>query len=155
MAAVEYVLSDVSALESVRPLWLLLNNYHHIRTRSFKEHYEQMTFDDRKAYFEGLARTGSLRVDLARDPATGRDVGYCVSSLSREKNGEIESIFVEEMYRGHAIGSTLVSRALTWMKEAGAVRIRVSVADGNEPAWEFYRKFGFLPRMIVLEIPSR
>ena len=30
-------------------------------------------------------------------------------------------------------------------------RARVSVGDGNEVAWVFYRKFGFYPRMTVLE----
>ncbi|PKG31233.1 N-acetyltransferase, partial [Methanoregula sp.] len=48
-------------------------------------------------------------------------------------------------------GSELVSRALAWFREGHAQRIRVSVADGNEAAFAFYRKFGFFPRMTVLE----
>jgi ribosomal protein S18 acetylase RimI-like enzyme len=153
MTAVEYVLTDASALESLRPLWNQLNEYHIKRSRFFRTHYEQWTFDDRKAYFEGLARIGSIRVEIARDPALGWDVGYCVSSLSRENHGEIESVFVIEAYRNRSVGSTLVARALLWMEDLGAVRVRVSVANGNEPALEFYRKSGFRPRMTVLEIP--
>jgi diamine N-acetyltransferase len=155
MTAAEYVVSDASSLETIRPLWTLLNAYHHQRSSSFQKHYEAMSFDDRKAHFSDLARTGSLRVDIARDPVTRRNIGYCVSSLSCEKTGEIESIFIEEQFRGHEIGSTLVSRALGWMNVGGAVKVRVSVAQGNEPAFDFYKKFGFIPRMTVLEIPPR
>jgi ribosomal protein S18 acetylase RimI-like enzyme len=37
------------------------------------------------------------------------------------------------------------------MDSCGAVRKRVSVGNGNEAAWAFYRKFGFFPRMMILE----
>jgi GNAT superfamily N-acetyltransferase len=110
-----------------------------------------MRFEDRKIFFERLAGTGSLRVDLAVDPETGRYIGYCVSSLSREKTGEIESIFVEERYRNLGVGSHLITRALGWLNAGGSVRNRVSVGDGNEDAFGFYQKFGFFPRMTVLE----
>lgn len=110
-----------------------------------------MTFDDRKKYFEMITSTGTLRLDLARDPVTDRLVGYCVSSVSSEKNREIESIFVEPDYRSHHIGSDLISRALAWMDACGVRRKRVSVDDGNEEAWKFYRKFGFYPRITILE----
>jgi len=110
-----------------------------------------MTFDDRKNYFESVAGKGSLRLDLAWDPEDGRSVGYCVSSLSGEKQGEIESVFLEEKYRGQGIGRDLMLRALAWLDECGAIRKRVSVGNGNEEAWKFYQKFGFYPRMTILE----
>lgn len=65
--------------------------------------------------------------------------------------GEVESLFVEPAYRSEGIGTVLVTRGLAWMNSIGAVRKRVSVGDGNETAWAFYRKFGFYPRMTVLE----
>jgi ribosomal protein S18 acetylase RimI-like enzyme len=74
-----------------------------------------------------------------------------VSSLSPERGGEIESIFILERYRSLGIGSTLVNRALAWFSENCTVRNRVSVSDGNEAAEGFYKKFGFYPRMTVLE----
>lgn len=153
MTPVEYCESDASGLERVRPLWTALNDHHHEHSRWFRKQYEQMIFEDRAAHFLAIARTGSLRVDIARDPEAGLDAGYCVSSLTPETIGEIESIFVLEAYREHAIGSTLVTRALAWMRAGGAARIRVSVAQGNEAAEGFYGRFGFLPRMTVLEIP--
>ncbi len=74
-----------------------------------------------------------------------------MSLLSQEKTGEIESIFVEEGYRSRGIGSALVERALAWLDTNDSVRNRVSIADGNEAAFSFYKKFGFYPRMTVLE----
>jgi ribosomal protein S18 acetylase RimI-like enzyme len=37
------------------------------------------------------------------------------------------------------------------MDSCGAERKRVSVGNGNEAAWAFYKKFGFYPRMTILE----
>jgi ribosomal protein S18 acetylase RimI-like enzyme len=151
MTQIEYRTTDIRGLELIRPLWLQLNEHHHAMAGMFRSHYEQMTFNDRKKYFECVARTGSLRLDLAWDPVAGRFVGYCVSSLSEDKIGEIESIFLENGYRSQGIGSALMLRALVWMDEGGATRKRVSVGDGNEGAWKFYEKFGFYPRMTILE----
>jgi ribosomal protein S18 acetylase RimI-like enzyme len=151
MDRVEYITMDEHDLEAIRHLWTQLNEHHQERASHFRLHYEQMTFDDRKKYFETIASTGILRLDLAHDPVSHRFVGYCVCSISSEKNGEIESIFVEPDYRSHHIGSDLVSRALAWMDARDVLRKRVSVGEGNEEAWQFYRKFGFYPRMTVLE----
>lgn len=148
---IEYGTTDITGMELVRPLWIQLNDHHHINARVFKDIYRQWTFDDRKAYFVKVAEAGSLRVDLAFDPASGRYVGYCVSSLSQDKEGEIESIYVEETYRSQGIDTALVNRALAWLGTNSSIRNRVSVADGNEESFRFYRKFGFHPRLTVLE----
>ena len=152
MTPVEYRATDISGIDLIQPLWILLNEHMRERATTFRSHFEQITFDDRKKHFEKVAATGLLRVDLAFDQLqNGRYVGYCVSSLSPEMVGEIESIFIREGYRSLGIGSTLVNRALAWFGENGSVRNRVSVSDGNEAAWSFYKKFGFYPRMMVLE----
>ncbi len=151
MVQTEYITTDENDLEKIRHLWVQLNEHHRERASHFRSHYEQMTFDDRKKFFETIAFTGLLRLDIARDPITYRLIGYCVSSVSPEKNGELESIFVEPDYRSHHIGTTLITRALAWMDAQGVRRKRVSVGNGNEDAWAFYRKFGFYPRMTILE----
>ena len=148
---VQYTTADISGIELIRPLWDQLNAHHHANARAFREVYSGWTFDDRKHSLEKLAETSLLRIDLALDPAAGRYIAYCVSSLSRDLDGEIESVFVEERCRSAGIGSELVSRALAWLGEGHAQRIRVSVADVNEEAFAFYRKFGFFQRMTVLE----
>lgn len=150
-APIEYHTTDIREVEQIRPLWVQLNEHHRLNARTFRSQYERMTFEDRKAYFRKVAAIGIVQIDLAFDPETGRYVGYCVSSLSKDKAGEIESIYVEEGYRSQGIGAALMERALKRLDAGGSVRNRVSVGDGNEVAFGFYRKFGFFPRMTVLE----
>ena len=151
MHAVLYRTTGYDEIELIRPLWEQLNSYHHAKASRFREHYEQMTFEDRQSHFCRLHESGHLRLDLAQDEKTGRYIGYCVSSVSAENTGEIESLFVDREFRSAGIGTALITRGLGWMDSLGAVRKRVSVGDGNESAWAFYRKFGFFPRMTVLE----
>jgi GNAT superfamily N-acetyltransferase len=152
MSGIEYRTTDINEIDLICPLWIQLNDYMLGMAGTFRSHYEQMTFDERKAYFEKVAAAGTLHLDLAFDPqAGGKYVGYCVSSLSQEKTGEIESIFVKKEYRSREIGSALVIRALAWFDEKGSVRNRVAAGAGNEEVWDFYKKFGFYPRMMVLE----
>lgn len=151
MDSVEFRTTGFAEIDLIRPLWEQLNTYHHAHATRFRAHYEQMTFEDRRKNFHRLMKTGELRLDLAQDRKIGRYIGYCVSSLSYDGNGEIESLFVDEGNRCRGIGTALVTRALGWMDHCGAQRRRVSVGDGNETAFPFYRKFGFYPRMTVLE----
>ena len=149
--AVLYNIVGIAEIDRIRPLWEQLNDHHHANARAFRDVYSAWGFDDRKKNFKRLAATGQFRIDLASDPVSDRDIGYCVSSISADLDGEIESVFVEAGFRTQGIGSALVIRALQWFQEQGAARVRVSVADGNEGAFPFYRKFGFFPRMTVLE----
>jgi ribosomal protein S18 acetylase RimI-like enzyme len=152
MFSIEYRRTGIREIDCIRPLWWLLNEYMSTQTTNFRSHFGQMSFEKRKAYFERVALAGSLCVDLAFEcKDSNRYVGYCVSSLSKEKTGEIESIFVDDVYRSCGIGSTLVIRALGWLDENGSSGNRVSVSEGNESVWNFYKKFGFYPRMTVLE----
>ena len=151
MRDVAYRSAGFSEIDIIRPLWEELNRHHAGRSEHFRAWYERMNFGERKAYFRNLHESGKLRLDLAVDHPTGNPVGYCVSSLSREKAGEIESLFVDPAYRSEGVGTTLVTRALGWMDSSGAVRKRVSVGCGNEDTQTFYQKFGFVPRLTVLE----
>jgi diamine N-acetyltransferase len=151
MHAIVYRTTGIHEIELIRPLWEELNEHHRRRASHFREHYERMTFEERRSHFQILQKTGQLRLDLALDTTTGTCVGYCVSSVSAEKSGEVESLFVDESYRSAGIGTALITRGLAWMDSLGVTRKRVSVGNGNDAAGEFYRKFGFYPRMTVLE----
>lgn len=110
-----------------------------------------MTFEKRKYDLLKKSLFGEMRVDLAVDEASGCVVGYCVSSLIGEKIGEIESIFVNVDYRGLGVGDSLIKNALSWMDKEGAAEKIVEVGDGNEQAFGFYARYGFLPRKTVLK----
>jgi diamine N-acetyltransferase len=148
---VEYSATNQDELELIRPLWEKLRNHHIAMSRHFKEHFTRTTFDPRKKPLLEKAREGALRIDLARDPATGQFIGYCVTSLNADKVGEIESIYVEKDYRGAGIGDTLMSRALDWLATQAVQRTILGVAEGNENVFAFYRRHGFYTRVTVLE----
>ena len=56
-----YRTTDIRDIDSIRPLWIQLNDYMYTRATTFRSHFEQMTFDKRKAYFEKVAVAGPLR----------------------------------------------------------------------------------------------
>jgi len=152
MSGIVFRATDIREIEVIRLLWKNLNEHHRARAGVFSDYYSKISFEDRKEYFKRRAASGNLRLDLALDAGTdNRCVGYCVTSLSGELEGEIESILVEQSFRSAGIGKMLVTRALAWLDGNGSTRNRVSVGFGNESSWEFYRKCGFYPRMTVLE----
>ena len=148
---IRYIHGDQILLDQIELLWEELNEHHRRHSSNFKDHYTWMTFEKMKSDLLMKSLSGKMRVDLAVDEATGCAVGYCVSSLNGEKVGEIDSIFVNVAYRGFGIGDSLIKNALSWMdKECAASKI-VEVGDGNEQAFGFYARYGFLPRKTVLK----
>jgi len=78
------------------------------------------------------------------------DIAYCITTVSADGCGEIDSMFVEEHFRKCGIGSELVRRAIAWLDSVGASSKVVTVAHGNERALAFYGRFGFHPLGILL-----
>ena len=107
-----------------------------------------MTWETRKTGLLEKAKTGALLVALAKEKDTL--IGYCVSSVNNEKQGEVESIYIEKKYRKCGIGDHFMKTALKWMDDQGVQRKIVGVAVGNEEAFGFYEKYGFYPRVTVL-----
>jgi len=148
---VKFIHGDEALLDQIRVLWEALNSHHLGLSTNFKQHYQDMTFEKRRADLLKKAATGKMRVDLAVYKVTGQNVGYCVSSFNQEKIGEVESIFVDANYRGMGIGDALMKKTLCWMDQEGAMEKIVEVASGNEEAFCFYSKYGFLPRKTLLK----
>ncbi len=148
---IKYVHGDQNVLDEVMELWEELNRYHCESSEHFKQHYLGMTFEKRRADLIGKAAGGELRVDLAIDEATGRGVGYIVSTVDSAKIGEIDSVYVDAVYRGMGVGGKLMQNALAWLDQSGAVEKTVEVSVGNESAWGFYGRFGFMPRKTTLK----
>lgn len=150
MANVSYVSGDDSLIDRVAPLWEQLNKHHLSRSPYFKDYYRGLTFEDRKLSVQQRAFGGEVRVDLALNDS-GEPVGYCISSVDRLQTGEIDSIFVSPESRRKGVGSALMRNALEWLKKKETKKNIVSVAVGNEQAYSFYARFGFLPRRTLLE----
>jgi len=56
----------------------------------FKDTRAVTTFDMRKKQLMEKSYQGALRIDLARDAVTKEYIGYCVTSVDPEKQGEID-----------------------------------------------------------------
>ena len=94
--------------------------------------------------------TGKLHVQLIYLDSVENAVAFCVTSLTAEKIGEIEVLYVMDNYQGNKLGSKLVENALLWLKEEQAVEQRLVVATGNERVFDFYANYGFYPGYTTL-----
>lgn len=143
--------SDESRLDEIKVLWEHLNQCMNERSTHFKQHFTAMAFAKRKMELSKKASCGVMRVDLAVEESCGEIVGYLVSSVNSEKVGCVESIFVSELFRGIGVGDKLMSNALAWMEEKGAVEKVLEVTVGNEQVHGFYERFGFLHRQTLFK----
>jgi diamine N-acetyltransferase len=140
--------SGPEGLEQIAPLWIKLRRHHKERSPWFKDDFDTVTWEMRKTGLLEKSAKGELLVHLAKDK--GVLIGYCVSSIDTEKQGEIESIYIEKEYRKHHIGDGFMKTALKWMDGQGVKRKIIGVAVGNEEAFGFYEKYGFYPRVTLL-----
>jgi len=155
MLQITYIHGGQSMLNQIRDMWEELNHYHCERSAYFKEHYLGMTWQKRRCTLLKKTTGGEMHIEIAVDETTGHNVGYIISSINSEKTGEIESLYVDKAYRHMGIGSRLTQNALAWMDQNGAAEKQVEVSVGNEPAWGFYGRFGFLPRKTLLKQVKR
>jgi diamine N-acetyltransferase len=90
-------------------------------------------------------QSGELHVQLVYVDSEDEPIGFCITSLTQERVGEVEALFVVERYQGNKIGGQLFQNALAWMEKKGAIEQRLVVAVGNEKVFDFYAKYGFFP----------
>lgn len=140
-------------LDLIQPLWEKLNKHHLNQKSDFKEHYENFTFQERKEVLLNKALAGEMYICLAEDEESETLLGYIVTTISPENDGEIDSIYVEEEYRLMGIGDALMQRSIRWMDEKGVKTKKVVIATSNQEAISFYERYGFRRRSITLEKP--
>jgi ribosomal protein S18 acetylase RimI-like enzyme len=138
-------------LDAVRLLREKLNAHHAGLSSLFGSAMRLRTFEDRRRELQAKAKGGRCLVDLVSAGADEPGIAYCISTVSGDGLGEIDSIFVEESWRGRGIGTELIRRALAWLEGMGASSKVVAVAQGNEEALALYKRLGFHPRTIVLQ----
>ena len=152
MAEIEYTETGAEGLNQIAFLWQKLNDLHGELSEHFSASYPKNTFQRRKQELMDKSDGGAIRVELARDRDTGEIIGYCVSTISKQNTGEIDSIYIKENYRRSGIGDCLIKKALRWMKERAVERRVVEVIVNNEAALRFYERYGFYPRSTRMEL---
>lgn len=150
---IEYIVGSEELLDYVAPLWGKLNELHKNNSKDFKLKYSNMNFEVRREAFLKKSSTGKLRIELAKHKEQDVYIGYCVSSIDKAGNGEIDSIYINPEFRGEHIGDSFMRNALAWMDTHEVLSKSIGVAAGNEQAFGFYRKYGFYPSATILRQP--
>ncbi|MEW9097047.1 MAG: GNAT family N-acetyltransferase [Clostridiaceae bacterium] len=148
---IKYIIGEEELLDSIQCLWEELNQHHEEKSLYFKEVYSINIFENRKKGLLEKSQGGKLRVHLAKDISMNKIIGYCVSSITDDGIGEVDSIFVQKEYRKLNVGDCLMSSALSWMKENKVKSKIIGVVSGNEEALGFYKKYNFYPSTIILK----
>ena len=150
MSFIEYVHGSKELLDVVKPLWVKLNAHHKDNSKYFADRFKDLTFETRKTKFLSDS-TLKVRVDIVKDNVNNLLIGYCISTINKEQIGEIDSLYIETEYRKFGIGDELMKRALEWMNESKTKAKIIVVAEGNETVLDFYKRYGFYKRRIILE----
>jgi ribosomal protein S18 acetylase RimI-like enzyme len=132
-------------LDRVEPLWKQLREHHASVARIWRDQLLPADFRPRREYLLSHC-AGGLLVLLAN--IDSQDVAYCICSISAERDGEIDSLFVAPRYRRQGIATTLVTEGLRWLREREVRAIFVDVMDGNSDPMKLYERFGFRARTI-------
>ena len=151
MAVYKIVQSDANQLDLVKHLWEKLNELHEQLSPDFKESFRRMNWNRREHSL--VKKSGKIMLDYVIEINSDKIVGYCISTISKlnAKEGEVDSIFVEEEYRKFGIGKQLIDRAVKWLVEEKTEVQKLLVGAGNEQVIEFYKQFDFYPVHIVLQ----
>ncbi len=132
-------------VSEIKPLWEQLNLLHENLSHNFKQHFARFTFEERMKL---IYQKNYCAVFVAK--SGDKNVGYALVSV--EKNvGEIDSIFVVAEYRRRGLGKKMIEKSHAWLAEHNVKKIIIGVAEGNESAFPFYQKLGYLPRLTILE----
>jgi ribosomal protein S18 acetylase RimI-like enzyme len=148
-----YRLGDETNFAAVQPLWEKLRNFHASLPWCFAAEVRRSSFESRKQELLAKSVGGKLRIELVSTSPEAADIAYCISSVSAARAGEVDSLFIDERFRGRGIGGELLRRALAWLDSAGAISKSVSVAHANKEAIALYEHFGFRPRSMILQQP--
>jgi ribosomal protein S18 acetylase RimI-like enzyme len=129
----------------IKSLWEDLNAHHLSHSTNFTHHFSKLRFEDR---VEALKKRDQFIAYVAE--SGHESVGYCIATV-HDRAGEIDSLFLSAAYRGKGYGKALMDLALNWLNDQNCETIRVSIAEGNEEALDFYRRFGFAERFVVMQ----
>jgi ribosomal protein S18 acetylase RimI-like enzyme len=148
---IAYTAKGKQDLDSIALLWDKLREHQRVLSLHFPQHYASRTWKRRKAELLQRAREGGFHLDIVTDSKTKKIIGYCVSTISSDKQGQLESIYIEPEYRKAGIGDRLMQKALQWMEKNQTKTKTLIVGVGNEEVLSFYSRYGFFPKHITAE----
>jgi GNAT superfamily N-acetyltransferase len=138
-------------LDRVEPLWLQLRRHHADLAPQWSASLLASSFGKRRA---DLLRKGTRGLLVSMATWRGQDIGYCVSTITSDATGEVDSLYVVPSHRGRGAGHALMSSAMDWFDDHSVGSIVVDVISGNDAAQQFYARYGFLARTVRLLRPG-
>lgn len=135
-------------IELIKELWEANRRHHEEITPHFKSQYRGKSFEERMADLTDCVAT-DLKITVLEEG--GRRVGYCLSRIDGGR-GELETLHVEAGARGRGCGKALIEDHVAWMRERGCETIGVAVLADNAETVKVYRKLGFYPNTMYMEL---
>jgi ribosomal protein S18 acetylase RimI-like enzyme len=149
LAGVSITAGGAELLDRIARLWHELRSHHASLDPVWRDGLLAATFDDRKAGLLAKSEGGELLVLLARSVERSEHVvGYCVCTVTRTGDGEVDSLFVTESQRRRGIGDVLMSRAMAWLAGRATQSLAVEVMACNADALRLYERYGFRQRTV-------
>jgi ribosomal protein S18 acetylase RimI-like enzyme len=135
-------------IDLTETLWKKLNSLHKSKSTYFPNFFDNFTFEMRKKGLLEKAERGKIKIELVKI-ANNNIIGYSISTIDNNNNGEIDSIYIDENYRSLKMGKKLMKNAINWLNENNVKSKSICVVFGNDDATEFYKTLGFYPQMLV------
>ncbi|MBL4575553.1 MAG: GNAT family N-acetyltransferase [Opitutaceae bacterium] len=151
MQGLEITSGGLELLSLVRPLREKLYAHHAALMPCFEHEFDVQKISEYDRLLADKKRTKSLQVFAAKTEE-GRLAGYSLVKVDVENKGELDSLFVEEVFRGEGLARELSLRAVEWLKQQAVVSLSVRVLPDNQAAKALYRDLGFMPRSLMMRI---
>ena len=150
MESFNFKRGNIEDLDLIELLWEKLNQLHLDLSPNFKSRFQNKSWELRKN--DLIKKSKEILIDYVTDNEN-RIIGYCISTIDREdeKIGEINSIYIDKVYRKTGMGKQLMNKAIDWLILKGTTIQRLDVGAGNEQVLDFYKQFDFYPTNIVLQ----
>ncbi|MBM9507908.1 GNAT family N-acetyltransferase [Actinacidiphila acididurans] len=105
----------------------------------------------------GAQGTGRLPAEGGQAQADAV-AGYAIGALSEPvgvlpiRSAVLRALYVAPEHRGAGTGARLTAEFFSWARAKGAVRAEVNAYTANEDGLRFYRRQGFAPRAVRLDL---
>lgn len=118
-----------------------------------KKNYEEILCK----YIKGRIYSKNDAIFIAQ--INGKAVGHIIISIKKshpifkmDKYGRINTVYIEEKFRGKSISSKLKDEALKWFKKKYITRVSLNVFPNNQKAINAYKKWGFSTGLIEMRM---
>lgn len=105
----------------------------------------QTTVESQKKILSKITQDESINFWIAEEDGT---LAGFMAALRGKQKRKLHSAYlvlgVDEDYRGNGIASSLFKHVFEWAENEGVTRLELTVIKDNAPAFNLYRKMGFV-----------